>query len=102
MDNILRRLPDGYSSAALRHSQNSNFVFTDGHAHTIKMQAGEYSGLDLFGVPAQENDTLKWCSNSNNVPAAGFDPSGYPLQSGRETCQQAVHDFYSGLVSVNP
>jgi prepilin-type N-terminal cleavage/methylation domain-containing protein/prepilin-type processing-associated H-X9-DG protein len=102
MDNILSRLPDGYSSRGLRHQQALNYVFADGHAKIIHMQAGEYSGFGLVGIPASETDALKWCSDPNIVPANGFNPDGYPLQSGTETCRQAVHDFYAGLVTVNP
>ena len=102
MDNILSRLPKGVSSGRLRHMQNLNFVFADGHAKNIRMQAGEYSGFGLVGIPASPTDALKWCSDPNIVPAAGFKASGYPLQSGMETCAQAVAGFYSGRVSVNP
>src|SRR5437762_6356050 len=30
-----------------------------------RMQAGEYSGYGLVGVPASERDALKWCSDPN-------------------------------------
>jgi prepilin-type processing-associated H-X9-DG protein len=101
MDNILSGLPDRSSSAVLRHMQNFNFVFADGHAKNIRMQAGEYSRFGMVAIPANPADALKWCSDPNLVPAPGFNPKKYPLQSGKETCQQAVADFYSGLVSVN-
>jgi prepilin-type N-terminal cleavage/methylation domain-containing protein/prepilin-type processing-associated H-X9-DG protein len=102
MDNILSRLPDGSSSGALRHAQTFNFVFADGHAKGIRMRAGEYSGFGMVAIPANPADALKWCSDPNLTPAAGFTPKGYPMQSGRETCQQAVADFYGGAVTVNP
>ncbi len=102
MDNILSRLPDGYSTQGLRHLQNLNYVFADGHAHVIKMQAGEYSGYGLVGRPASKTDALKWCADPNTVPSSNFDASGYPLQSNNETCQQAVSDFYTSLVTINP
>lgn len=102
MDNIMSRLPDGYSSNGLRHMQNLNYVFCDGHAKLIHMQTGEYSGYGLVGIPASATDALKWCSDPNILPAAGFDNSGYPLVSPAETCAQAVSDFYSGFVTINP
>jgi prepilin-type N-terminal cleavage/methylation domain-containing protein/prepilin-type processing-associated H-X9-DG protein len=102
MDNILSRLPNGTSSRSLRHFQNLNFVFADGHAKSIRMQAGEFSRSHLVAIPASETDALKWCSDPNIVPAAGFKASGYPLQSGTETCAQAVAGFYNGLITVNP
>jgi prepilin-type N-terminal cleavage/methylation domain-containing protein/prepilin-type processing-associated H-X9-DG protein len=102
MDNIFSGLPNGSSSRGLRHMQNLNYVFADGHAKTIRMQAGQFSKSRLVGIPASPTDALKWCSDPNLVPAPGFKSSGYPLKSGTETCQQAVADFYSGLVSVNP
>jgi prepilin-type N-terminal cleavage/methylation domain-containing protein/prepilin-type processing-associated H-X9-DG protein len=102
MDNMLSRLPDGYTSGGLRHMQHANFVFADGHAKSIRMQAGEYAGFGLVAIPASQTDALKWCSDPNIVPATGFNSKGYPMQSGKETCWQAVAGFYSGAVSVNP
>jgi prepilin-type processing-associated H-X9-DG protein len=102
MDNNMSRLADGSSSKSLRHMQSFNYVFADGHAKTIHMQTGEYSGFGLVGRPASPTDALKWCSDPNIVPAPGFKTSGYPLKSGTETCAQAVADFYSGAVTVNP
>src|SRR5262249_7232501 len=74
VDNIFARLPDHTSSGSLRHMQNFNFTFADGHAKNIRMQAGEYSGFGLVAVPASQSDALKWCSDPNVVPAAGFSP----------------------------
>jgi prepilin-type processing-associated H-X9-DG protein len=102
MDNILSRLPKGYSSRSLRHQQNFNFVFADGHAKSIRMLAGTYAGFGMVAMPASQVDALKWCSDPNLVPAAGFKSSGYPMQSGTEPCWQAVAGFYSGSVTVNP
>lgn len=102
MDNLPSRLPDGSSSTRLRHMQNHNFVFVDGHAKHIKLNLGEFTGYGLVSIPASKTDAYKWCSDPNITPAAGFDPSGYPLQSGTETCTQAVDDFYAGFVSINP
>ncbi len=102
MDNIMSRLPDGYGSKSLRHAQNLNYAFADGHAKIIRMQTAEFPGYGLVGIPASEINALKWCSDPNNVPAFGWDPSGYPLLSGTETCSQAVHDYYAGAVTINP
>ena len=102
MDNILSTLPDGVSSKTLRHQSALNFVFADGHAHLIRMQSGEFSGYGLVAIPASQTDALKWCSDPNVTPAPGFNAGGYPMKSGTETCQQAVADFYSGSVKINP
>jgi len=102
MDNNMSRLADGASSKGLRHMKSLNYVFADGHAKTIHMQTGEYAGYGLVGIPASPTDALKWCSDPNVTPAPGFKSSGYPLKSGTETCAQAVADFYSGTVTVNP
>jgi prepilin-type N-terminal cleavage/methylation domain-containing protein/prepilin-type processing-associated H-X9-DG protein len=108
MDNILSRLADGYSTQALRHMGGLfNYAFADGHAKTVHMQAGEYSGFGLVGRPASQTDGLKWCSDPNITPDPSFAsydgaPSGYPIQSATETCQQAVSDFYTSLVTLNP
>jgi len=102
MDNILSRLPNGTSSKSLRHQQSFNFVFADGHAKSIRMQAGKYAGGGMVAIPVSPTDALKWCSDPNLTPAPGFKASGHPLKSGTETCAQAVADFYSGAVTINP
>jgi prepilin-type N-terminal cleavage/methylation domain-containing protein/prepilin-type processing-associated H-X9-DG protein len=102
MDNNMSRLADGASSKGLRHMQAFNYVFADGHAKTIHIETGEYAGYGLVGRPTSQTDALKWCSDPNIVPSPGFKSSGYPLKSGTETCAQAVADFYSGSVTINP
>jgi prepilin-type N-terminal cleavage/methylation domain-containing protein/prepilin-type processing-associated H-X9-DG protein len=104
MDNILSSLPDGYSTKSLRHMTNFNYSFVDGHAKIIHMQSGEYNGFGLTARPASEPDALKWCSDPNIVPGSTFGgPSGgYPVGSATETCQQAVHDYYTGSWKQNP
>lgn len=105
MDNIYSQLPNGYSSKSLRHLQTLNFAFADGHAKIIRMQAGEFAGFGLVGIPASKTDAMKWCYDPNAVPDAGsINPgtSGYPLLADPETCQKAVDDFYGGNVKINP
>jgi prepilin-type N-terminal cleavage/methylation domain-containing protein/prepilin-type processing-associated H-X9-DG protein len=106
MDNIMSRLPDGYSTQALRHMGGVfNFAFADGHAKIVRIQTGEYSGYGLVGRPASETNALMWCSDPNVTPDPAFaadDWPGYPMQSPTETCQKAVSDFYTSLVTMNP
>jgi prepilin-type N-terminal cleavage/methylation domain-containing protein/prepilin-type processing-associated H-X9-DG protein len=102
MDNILSRLPNGTSSKSLHHQQSFNFVFVDGHAKSIRMQAGKYAGFGMVAIPASPTDALKWCSDPNIVPAPGFKAGKYPMQSGTETCGEAVAGFYNGRVTINP
>jgi prepilin-type N-terminal cleavage/methylation domain-containing protein/prepilin-type processing-associated H-X9-DG protein len=106
MDNALSRYPDMTSTKALRHSGKWQYVFVDGHAHSITMQAGEYTGYGLVGVPASPTDALKWCSDPSIVPGPTFGgpAGGYPIQSATETCAQAVADFYAPntFVTINP
>jgi prepilin-type N-terminal cleavage/methylation domain-containing protein/prepilin-type processing-associated H-X9-DG protein len=106
MDNILSQLPDGYSTQSLRHMGGEfNFAFADGHAKLVRMQSGEYSGFGLVGRPASETNALMWCSDPSVTPDANFvmyDWPGYPMQSPTETCQTAVSDFYTNLVTINP
>lgn len=106
MDNIYSRLPDGTSSRSIRHMQDLNFVFADGHAKIIRMNAGEWTpnGYGLVGIPATINDAIKWCYDPSAVPAAGYDTRGsYPVISPTETCQQAVNDYYnSANLTINP
>ncbi len=108
-DNIFSTLPDGYSSASVRHMQMLEFGFADGHVKPIKFNTGEYPGYGLVGLPANENDALLFCNDPNVVgdySGAGF-PAGsslsgsYPLQTAGETCQQAVQDIYTHT-TINP
>lgn len=103
MDNIFSG-PDGPGQThQLRHQAFLNYAFVDGHAKTIKMQVGNYTGYGLTGRPASETDALKWCRDPNAVPDASFGgPGGYPVQSATETCQQAVHDYYTGSWTESP
>ncbi len=104
MDNIMYSLGSGASTKSIRHTQSLNYAFVDGHAKIIHMQAGQYAGYGLTGRPASETDGLKWCYDPNAVPAAGFNGSGYPLQSSTETCKDAVHEYYTpgGNWTLNP
>lgn len=106
MDNILSRLNDGYSTQALRHMGGIfNYAFADGHAKVVRVQSAEYSGYGHVGRPASQADALMWCSDPNITPSPAFqnyDWPGYPMQSPTETCQQAVSDFYTSLVTQNP
>jgi len=105
MDNVMSSLPDGYSTQALRHMGGTfNFAFVDGHAKVVRVQSGEYNGYGHVGRPASQNDALMWCSDPNVTPDPAFctqDWPGYPMQACSETCQKAVSDFYSNLVTIN-
>ena len=80
----------------------------NGHAHTIRMVAAEYSTANtpLIALPSNAADAQKWCFDPNFVPSPsyatfGVFPGDYPLQSPTETCAQAVADLY-GHATVNP
>ena len=98
MDNILSGADGPTATKSIRHMSSLNYCFVDGHAKIIHMKAGQYAGFGLTARPASEIDGLKWCFDPNFVPSSDFGgPSGgYPVQSGTETCQQAVHDYYTG------
>jgi prepilin-type processing-associated H-X9-DG protein len=103
MDNIFSGDDGPQASRQIRHMQALNYVFVDGHAHIIRMQAGQYTGFGLTARPASETDALKWCYDPNAVPDPSFGgPGGYPVQSATETCQQAVHDYYNGFWTETP
>jgi prepilin-type N-terminal cleavage/methylation domain-containing protein/prepilin-type processing-associated H-X9-DG protein len=98
MDNIFSGADGPFTTHQIRHQQNLNYVFVDGHAKIIKMQTGIYSGFGLTARPASEINALKWCYDPNAVPDVSFGgPGGYPVQSATETCAQAVHDYYTGF-----
>ncbi|HVT12676.1 MAG TPA: prepilin-type N-terminal cleavage/methylation domain-containing protein [Fimbriimonadaceae bacterium] len=102
LDNIMSNYPDLISSQRIRFNGRFNFGFADGHAKLILMKTAEYAGFSagLIGRPANQNDAYMWCVDPNYVPDAQFAannsfPSDYPLQSGSETCSEAVQDIYT-------
>ena len=103
MDNIFSNSDGPRNTSSIRHTGNLNYAFVDGHAKIIHMKAGQYAGFGLTARPASEADALKWCYDPNAVPDATFGgPGGYPVQSKTETCQQAVHDYYTGSWTETP
>ena len=102
MDNIFSGSDGPKNTGTIRHTGSLNYAFVDGHAKIIHMKAGNYSGFGLTARPGSEADGLKWCYDPNATPAAGFSTSGYPMQSATETCQQAVHDFYTSAWTELP
>jgi len=89
------------STSTMRHHGKYNFVFVDGHAHTIPMQAGTFSSDQPYMVarPASEKDAVKWCYDPNatsDYQAFNGGVAGYPALSATETCAQVAHDFYDG------
>ena len=104
MDNIFSNSDGPKTTSQIRHNQNLNFVFVDGHAKNIHFQVGKYSGYDgLVARPGNEADALKFCYDPNAVPDSSFTgPGDYPVQANNETCQQAVHDYYTGSWTLIP
>ena len=106
MDNLFGNPADSpTTTTGIRHMSSLNYCFVDGHAKIIHMKAGQYAGFGLTARPASEADGLKWCFDPNFVPDSSFPgPSGgYPVQSNSETCQAAVHDFYTaGIWTETP
>jgi prepilin-type N-terminal cleavage/methylation domain-containing protein/prepilin-type processing-associated H-X9-DG protein len=104
MDNIFSGADGPGSTRQIRHMANLNYAFVDGHAKIIKMQAGQYTGYGLTARPASEVNALKWCydPNASSDYAALGGSSGYPVQSATETCQVAVHDYYTGSWTETP
>ena len=99
MDNIFSGNDGPSHTSQIRHLGVLNYAFVDGHAKIIKMQVGNYAGYGLTARPASEANALKWCYDPNGLSdyqAFNGGSSGYPVQSASETCQQAVHDYYSG------
>lgn len=108
MDNTLTtriaqdKPPGSFSTKSMRHGGTWNFVFADGHAKNIKMQAGEYAGFGLVGVPASMTDALKWCYDPNAVPDAII-TGNYPTQNNQQSCKDNIAEFYAPntLVTIN-
>lgn len=102
LDNIMSNYPDLISSQRLRFNGRFNYGFADGHAKLVLTNAAEYAGFSagLIGRPANQVDAAMWCIDPSFVPDPQFAsnnsfPSDYPLQSGSETCAQAVQDIYA-------
>jgi len=107
MDNIFSGSDGPPTTHQVRHLQNLNYAFVDGHAKIIKMQSGCYQGCGNFSSiarPASEDNALKWCYDPNALSDyASFGGSGgYPVVSATATCQQAVHDYYTGSWTEQP
>jgi prepilin-type N-terminal cleavage/methylation domain-containing protein/prepilin-type processing-associated H-X9-DG protein len=87
------------STKQLRHGALINFVFVDGHAHNMAMNAATYPGYsNTLQVPANQTNGLDWCFDPNyaaNYNSFNGGVSGYPLQASGETCAQAVQDIYT-------
>ena len=107
LDNVNSGYPDMISSKSIRFGGRFNFGFADGHAKLVQMRAAEYPGFSasLIALPANGADLNKWCFDPSFVPDSSFAensfPSDYPLQSGSQTCAQAVADIIAHAV-VNP
>lgn len=91
------------SSKQLRHNQFENFVFVDGHAHSIRMVVAKYTGYTKYSlaIPANQQDALDWCFDPDYVSTyydtqtAGSYPLPLPT-SGGISCSQAVSAVYQG------
>lgn len=97
-----------YPTSLLRHDAFENFVFADGHAHSIKMVAavetsGYFSlanGGNTLQIPANPQDAQDWCfdpnfvANYNDPSIGGLSAGSYPLTNPQETCTQAINDVY--------
>ena len=104
MDNIFSGKDGPTSTKTIRHRASLNYAFVDGHAKTIKMKAGNYSGFGLTARPASEVDALKWCYDPSALSdyAALGGVSGYPISSALLTCAQAVHEYFTGTWIETP
>jgi prepilin-type N-terminal cleavage/methylation domain-containing protein/prepilin-type processing-associated H-X9-DG protein len=100
MDNTFSG-PDGpTSTSVIRHRGRQNFAFVDGHAKSVVMQAGNYTGAGgqfFVARPANQTLALGWCYDpnaGNDYSTFQSDTSGYPVESLTDTCQMTVADFY--------
>jgi prepilin-type N-terminal cleavage/methylation domain-containing protein/prepilin-type processing-associated H-X9-DG protein len=89
-------------SSSLRHMQLLNFVFVDGHAHSIRMVVSNnsnYKGNEL-AMPMNKADAYDWCYDPNASTTYYSGASGYPLSSNitgasSATCSAIVDDVYA-------
>jgi len=88
----------------IRHVQNLNFCYVDGHVKHIKMVYGKSAsaGGSAVLLPSNKADAYNWCYDKN---ASGTWPSGgYPANLGgtTTTCSAAVDNLYGGDVTIVP
>ena len=103
MDNILSTYSGASATAStsgLRHMGGLfNYVFVDGHAHTIRMVAANNASVGLIALPANKADATDWCYDPD---AQGSWPKpSYPIPAQQATCQQVVDYLYANS-TVNP
>jgi prepilin-type N-terminal cleavage/methylation domain-containing protein/prepilin-type processing-associated H-X9-DG protein len=103
MDNIFSG-PDGPAGTSkIRHNTKLNFAFVDGHAHSISMVMGTFTGYGTVARASSQTDALKWCYDPNAISDYGTWPSSkqpsvpgdYPINGLSESCTQAVADFFN-------
>jgi len=104
LDNIPDTNLQGTSN--IRHVQNLNFCYVDGHVKHIKMVYGNSAaaGAPVL-LPSNKADAYNWCYDKN---ASGTWPSGGPYPGGiggsgkTDTCSNVVDNLYGGDVSIAP
>lgn len=100
MDNIFAYTDKPKTTSDIRHAANLNFAFVDGHAKIVHMKVGNYGTKTGIGRPSAEADAQQWCydPNATGIPGASFGPTF----STTATCQQIVHDYYTGAWVETP
>jgi prepilin-type processing-associated H-X9-DG protein len=99
MDNAFSGPDKPAGSSKIRHSGKLNYAFADGHAKSVSMQVGTFTGYGTVGRASNPNDMLMWCYDPNAI--ADYAANGswgsvgdYPVLAPDETCAKAVADFY--------
>jgi len=102
LDNIAD--PSATGTANIRHVQNLNFCYVDGHVKHIKMVYGQSaSGGGPVLLPSNKADAYNWCYDKNAMgtwPSSGY--AGNITASTPTSCSTVIDSLYGGDVTIKP
>jgi len=102
-----KALPGGGSiqaTSSLRHQATFNYVYVDGHAHSLHMAVAKnkFYTANLLLMPSKQSDAANFCYDQNATTSYynGAKSGKYPLSGAitgapSVTCAQVIADVYS-------
>jgi prepilin-type N-terminal cleavage/methylation domain-containing protein/prepilin-type processing-associated H-X9-DG protein len=100
MDNAFSGGDKPLKTSSIHHSGKLNYAFADGHAKSVAMQIGIYTGFGQVGRAANQKDMIMWCydpdAKADYLANGTWGSVGdYPVQAPDETCATAAADMYN-------
>jgi len=91
-DNIVGK---NVATTSIRHNQQMNFCFADGHVKFIRMAVFNtpFNGYGIVELPQNQNDALKWCADPS--PTSGLVDGGTGVN-----CYNDVQGLYTGATRL--